>query len=77
MPVVVSFLLLSVTCSVLKLPNWTPTVKLSGVSRTLYHGSFYWPPDKIYNDYLDEFNSSLSQTVSNRNANVLVEGDFN
>ena len=45
--------------------------------RTLYLGSFYWPPDKIDNDYLEEFNSSLSRIMSNRNAHVLVGGDFN
>ena len=26
---------------------------------------FIGPPDKIYNDYLEEFNSSLSQIMSN------------
>ena len=45
--------------------------------RTLYLGSFYRPPDKIDNDYLEEFNSSLSWIMSNRNAHVLVGGDFN
>ena len=35
--------------------------------RTLYIGSFYRPPDKIDNDYLEEFNSSLSRIMSNRN----------
>ena len=45
--------------------------------RTLYLGSFYRPPDKIDNEYLEEFNSSLSRIMSNRNAHVLVGGDFN
>ena len=44
---------------------------------TLYFGSFYQPPDKIDNDYLEEFNSSLSRIMSNGNAHVLVGGDFN
>ena len=38
---------------------------------------FYRPPDKIDNDYLEEFNSSLSRIMSNRNAHVLIGGDFN
>ena len=45
--------------------------------RTLYLGSFHQPPDKIDNDYLEEFNSFLSRVMSNRNAYVLVGGDFN
>ena len=45
--------------------------------RTLYLGSFHRPPDKINNDYLEDFNSSLSRIMSNRNAQVLVGGDFN
>ena len=45
--------------------------------RTLYLGSFYRPPDKIDNDYLEEFNSFLSRIMSNGNAHVLVGGDFN
>ena len=44
--------------------------------RTLYLGSFYRPPDKIDNEYLEEFNSSLSRIMSNRNAHVLVGGYF-
>ena len=44
--------------------------------RTLYLGSFYRPPDEIDNDYLEEFNSPLSRIMSNRNAHVLVGGDF-
>ena len=46
--------------------------------RTLYLGSFYRPPppDKIDNDYLEKFNSSLSRIMLNRNAYVLVGGDF-
>ena len=38
---------------------------------------FLSAPDKIDNDYLEEFNSSLSRIVSNRNAHALVGGDFN
>ena len=34
-------------------------------------------PDKIDNDYLEEFHSSLSRIMSNRNAHALVGGDFN
>ena len=34
-------------------------------------------PNKIDNDYLEEFNSSLSQIMSNYIAQVLVGGDFN
>ena len=45
--------------------------------RTLYLGSFYRPPDKIDNDYLEEFNSSLFRIMSTGNAHVLVGGDFN
>ena len=43
--------------------------------RILYLGSFYRPPDKIDNEYLEGFNSSLSRIMSNRNAHVLVGGD--
>ena len=43
--------------------------------RTLYRDSFYRPPDKIDNDYLKEFNSSLSQIMSNRNAHIPFGGD--
>ena len=46
-------------------------------SRTLYLGSFYRPPDKIDNDYLEEFTISLGRIMSNRNARVLIGGDFN
>ena len=35
------------------------------------------PPDKIDNDYLEEFNISLGRIMSNRNAHVLIGGDFN
>ena len=35
------------------------------------------PPDKIDNYYLEEFNSSLSRIMSNRNTHVPVGGDFN
>ena len=44
---------------------------------TLYLGSFYRLPEKIDNDYFEEYISSLSQIMSNRNAHVLVGGDFN
>ena len=43
----------------------------------MYLGSFYRPPDKIDNDYLEEFNISLGRIMSNRNAHVLIGGDFN
>ena len=46
-------------------------------SSTLYLGSFYRPPDKIDNDYLEEFIISLGRIMSNRNAHVLIGGDFN
>ena len=45
-------------------------------SRTLYLSSFYRPLDKIVNDYLEEFNISLGRIMSNRNAHVLIGGDF-
>ena len=34
-------------------------------------------PDKIDNEYLEEFNSSLSRIMLNQNAHVLVGADFN
>ena len=62
--------------------SWlTPDIKNSEIFPdsfdALYLGSFYRPPDKIDNDYLEEFISSLSRIMSNRNAHVLVGGDFN
>ena len=45
-------------------------------SRTLYLDSFYRPADKIDNDYPEEFNSSLSQIMSNINAHILFGGDL-
>ena len=45
--------------------------------RTLYLGSFYRPPDRIDPEYLESFNLSLSRIMSNRNAHVLIGGDFN
>ena len=48
--------------------------------RTLYLGSFYRPPNrkpKIEKEYLDVFNQSLTRIMSNKNAHVLVGGDFN
>ena len=48
--------------------------------RTLYLGSFYRPPNQkpeIEQKYLEAFNSSLTRIMSNKNAHVLVGGDFN
>ena len=48
--------------------------------RTLYLGSFYRPPNRkpeIEQKYLEAFNSSLTRIMSNKNAHVLVGGDFN
>ena len=45
--------------------------------RTLYLGSFYRPPKRIEAEYLMEFNESLTRIMSNKNAHVLVGGDFN
>ena len=45
--------------------------------RTLYLGSFYRPPKRIEEEYLMEFNKSLTRIMSNKNAHVLVGGDFN
>ncbi|MES9951110.1 MAG: hypothetical protein ABW118_19300, partial [Candidatus Thiodiazotropha sp.] len=45
--------------------------------RTLYLGSFYRPPDKIDEEYLKAFNTSLTRILTNKNAHVLVGGDFN
>ena len=50
------------------------------VCRTLYLGSFYRPPNQkpeIEQKYLEAFNSSLTRIMSNKNAHVLVGGDFN
>ena len=44
--------------------------------RTLYLDYFYRPTDKIDNDYLEEFNSSFSQIMSNINAHNLFGGDL-
>ena len=41
-------------------------------SRRLYLESFYRPPDKIDNDYLEGFHISLGRIMSKRNANVLI-----
>ena len=49
-------------------------------SRTLYLGSFYRPPNRkpeIEKEYLEAFNQSLTRIMSNKNAHVLVGGDFN
>ena len=35
------------------------------------------PPVKIDNEYLEEFDSSLSRIMLNRNAHVLAGGGFN
>ena len=48
--------------------------------RTLHLGSFYRPPNQkpeIEQKYLEAFNSSLTRIMSNKNAHVLVGGDFN
>ena len=45
--------------------------------RTLYLGSFYRPPKRIEEEYLMEFNKSLTRIMSNKNAHVLVGDDFN
>ena len=45
--------------------------------RTLYLGSFYRPPNRTEKDYLEAFNISLTRIMSNKNAHVLVGGDFN
>ena len=48
--------------------------------RTLYLGSFYRPPNQkpeSEQKYLEAFNSSMTRIMSNKNAHVLVGGDFN
>ena len=48
--------------------------------RTLYLGSFYRPPNRkpeIEKAYLEAFNQSLTRIMTNKNAHVLVGGDFN
>ena len=48
--------------------------------RTLYLGSFYRPPNRkpeIEKEYLEAFNQSLTRIMANKNARVLVGGDFN
>ena len=49
--------------------------------RTLYLGSFYRPPkfptQELELKYLEDFNTSLSGIMSNKNAHVLVGGGFN
>ena len=48
--------------------------------RTLYLGSFYRPLNRkpeIEKEYLEAFNQSLTRIMSNKNAHVLVGGDFN
>lgn len=45
--------------------------------KTLYLGSFYRPPDKIDTQYLEQLSMSLGRIVTNRNAHILVGGDFN
>ena len=78
MLMVVFSLLLGVTFSVRKHRNWTLNVKSFGVScRTLYLGSFYRPPNRTEKEYLEAFNISLTRIMSNKNAHVLVGGDFN
>ena len=47
----------------------------------MYLGSFYRPPrfptQELELKYLEDFNTSLSRIMSNKNAHVLVGGDFN
>ena len=46
----------------------------------MYLGSFYRPPNRkpeIEKEYLEAFNHSLTMIMSNKNAHVLVGGDFN
>ena len=46
----------------------------------MYLGSFYRPPNRkpeIEKEYLEAFNQSLTRIMSNKNAHVLVGGDFN
>ena len=46
----------------------------------MYLGSFYRPPNRkpeIEKEYLEAFNQSLTRKMSNKNAHVLVWGDFN
>ena len=45
--------------------------------RTLYLGSFYRPPRCIDSEYLTELNKSLTRIMANKNAHVLLGGDFN
>ena len=45
--------------------------------RTLFLGSFYRPPNHTEKEYLEAFNISLTRIMSNKNAHVLVGGDFN
>ena len=48
--------------------------------RTWYLGSFYRPPNRkpeIEKEYLEAFNQSLTRIMSNKNAHVLIGGDFN
>ena len=45
--------------------------------RTLYLGSFYRPPRCIDPEYLTELNKSLTRIMTNKNAHVLLGGDFN
>ncbi len=45
--------------------------------KTLYLCSFYRPPDITDPAYLEQLNTSLQRIMSNRNANILVGGDFN
>ena len=45
--------------------------------RTLYLGSFYRPPRCVDSEYLTELNKSLTRIMTNKNAHVLLGGDFN
>ena len=46
----------------------------------MHLGSFYCPPNRkpeIEQEYLEAFNQSLTRIMANKNAHVLVGGDFN
>lgn len=45
--------------------------------KTLHLCSFYRPPDKVDPQYLENLNESLKRIMKNKNAQVLVGGDFN
>ena len=45
--------------------------------RTLYLGPFYRAPRFVDSEYLTELNESLTRVMTNKNAHVLLGGDFN